>query len=173
MICSVCRRIGGTHFRPLFMPATQSFCPLRKSFARFSDFWSRVTFYRRFARFLRQICGWTTPVGLTCCYDSSSCHQSIPPRGGALPRFHRSHCWATQESPLARCRAPIVSTKALLAGFAVIFSRWSGTFSNFFGPPGEGPCSGTPSRKLTHRKRWKKMRFWKWAYRIGWKFACF
>ena len=52
-------------------------------------------------------------------------------------------------------------------------ARWSGTFSNFFGPPGEGPCSGTPSRKLTYRKRWKKMRFWKWAYRIGWKFACF
>ena len=40
-------------------------------------------------------------------------------------------------------------------------ARWSGTFSNFFGPPGEGPCSGTPSRKLTYRKRWKKMRFWK------------
>ena len=46
-------------------------------------------------------------------------------------------------------------------------SRWSGTFSNFFGPPGEGPCSGTPSQKLTYRKRWKKMRFWKRAYRIG------
>ena len=46
-------------------------------------------------------------------------------------------------------------------------ARWSGTFSNFFGPPGEGPCSGTPSQKLTYRKRWKKMRFWKRAYRIG------
>ena len=54
MICSVCRRIGGTHFRPLFMPATQSFCPLRKIFARFSDFWSRVTF-------LPQICALFAP----------------------------------------------------------------------------------------------------------------
>ena len=61
---------------PKFLPATQIFRPFFRFLVQ-SHF-----FYRRFARFLRQICGWTTPVGLPCCYDSSSCHQSIPPRGG-------------------------------------------------------------------------------------------
>ena len=138
MICSVCRRIGGTHFRPLFMPATQSFCPLRKIFARFSDFWSRVTFYRRFARFLRQICGWTTPVGLTCCYDSSSCHQSIPPRGGGhSPGFivptvepHRKVRWRA----VARRSSQL---KPYLPALPSSFLGGRGPFPPFkFGPTG-------------------------------------
>ena len=52
-------------------------------------------------------------------------------------------------------------------------ARWSGIFSNFFCRAGTGPGSGFPYGKLTYKKRWKKMRFWKRAYRIGWIFACF
>ena len=46
-------------------------------------------------------------------------------------------------------------------------ARWSGIFSNFFCRAGTGPGSGFPYGKLTYKKRWKKMRFWKRAYRIG------
>ena len=117
------------------MPATQHFYPLRNIFARYATFLPvfpifcpESLFYRRFARFLRQICGWTTPVGLPCCYDNS-CHQpEIPPPGGALARFHRSHCVEPHTKIRWRAVARRSSQlKPYLPAGAPIPSRWSGS----------------------------------------------
>ena len=127
------------------MPATQHFYPLRNIFARYATFLPvfpifcpESLFYRRFARFLRQICGWTTPVGLPCCYDNS-CHQpEIPPRGGALPRFHQSHCVEPHTKVRWRAVARRSSQlKPYLPAGAPISSRWAGaSFPSVFGQAG-------------------------------------
>ena len=127
------------------MPATQHFCPLRNIFARYATFLPvfpifgpESLFYRRFARFLRQICGWTTPVGLPCCYDNS-CHQpEILPPGGALARFHRSHCVEPHTKVRWRAVARRSSQlKPYLPAGAPIPSRWAGAiFPSIFGQAG-------------------------------------
>ena len=77
------------------MPATQSFCPLRKIFARFSDFLVQSHF---FTADLRAFCAksaagplqWAFPAAATAVPVTNQ--SPLGGGGGALPRFHRSHC---------------------------------------------------------------------------------
>ena len=121
-----------------FLPATQHFCPLRNIFARFSDFWSKVTI-------LPQICALFAP---NLRLDHSSGPSLLlrqflpppinPPSGGALPRFHRSHCVEPHTKVRWRALARRSSQlKPYLPAGAPIPSRWAGAiFPSIFGQAG-------------------------------------
>ena len=76
-------------------------------------------------------------VGLASFHDIHFLPPLNPPSGHFRFRYFRR--LAILESPLARCRAPIVSTKALLAGGATnaVAARWAGAiFPSIFGQAG-------------------------------------
>ena len=121
-----------------FLPATQHFCPLRNIFARFSDFLSRVTI-------LPQICALFAP---NLRLDHSSGPSLLlrqflpptrnPPSGGALARFHQSHCVEPHTKVRWRAVARRSSQlKPYLPAGAPISSRWAGaSFPSVFGQAG-------------------------------------